>query len=69
MQGSPVFHLIELIVGVYLLGLGFKWVADPVTKQAHDEEDPLEKFRIFFKIGGLATVIHALLSSLLVLMV
>lgn len=57
--GQIISFGINLIAGLYVTGLGFKFLPDPGKKSS---KIYLDKYRILLKIGGLATIFAALLK-------
>ena len=61
-EGEILFWLVELAAGIYMIGIGFKFIPDPGKKDSAKNEEHLNKFRSIFKIGGILIVAHVLLS-------
>ena len=63
-NGEIIYWLIELFVGIYILGIGYKYFPDPVKKSSIKNKTHFDKFRGMFKIIGILILIYVPLSIL-----
>ncbi len=61
-NGEIIYWLLEIIIGTYMLGIGFKFFPDPGKKGSEKNEAHFNKYRNIFKIGGIFLLVYALFS-------
>ncbi|MES9901273.1 MAG: hypothetical protein ABW168_01160 [Sedimenticola sp.] len=61
-NGEIIYWVVEIIAGIYMLGIGFRFLPDPGKNDSKKNEEHFNKFRGVFKIGGICTISYVALT-------
>jgi len=61
-SGDILYWLVEIAIGLYMVGVGFKIIPDPGKKDSKKNTDFFERFRNFIKFFGICILIYAALT-------
>lgn len=66
MKGEIALTIAVFVGGIYMLALGYKWVATPGKKNSLANEEYFNKYRKIFRVGGYMAIIYAVLQVLVI---
>ncbi len=64
MELDVTITIAVFIVGLYLLGIGYRFLPDPGKKGSYKNEEHFNKYRKTFKAGGVLSMVYVLLQAL-----
>lgn len=63
-----LYWLVQLAVGAYMLGVGYKLIPDPGKKNSEKNKVYFNKYRGMLRIGGIVILAYVVLSILSIIL-